>query len=286
MGTRAALIAETAAELSLAGFTDPRRHARRLVASALAISPADLFGYPDHAVEDREALQLRRMLDRIIAHEPLSRILGRREFWGLEFRLCAATFDPRPETETIIEAVLRREADRDEPLRLLDLGTGTGCILLALLREFPAATGVGIDIVESVVRMAAGNAVSLGLRERALFFVGDWGTALSGSFDAIVANPPYIPTADLRLLPPEVAGYDPWLALDGGADGLTPFRVISAALPKLLAPDGIFVTEIGVDQANAVAAIIKTNGLALEGIKADLGGNARCVVARRGDIRI
>jgi release factor glutamine methyltransferase len=286
MATRASLVAEFAAALSLAGFDEPRRQARRLVASALAISPADLFGNPDRAVDEQQIVQLEGMLSRMVEHEPLSRILGRREFWGHEFALSAATLDPRPESETIVEAVLRRKSHRDAPLRLLDLGTGTGCLLLALLSEFRAATGFGIEIAEDAVRTAAGNAARLGLAERALFLVGDWAAAVSGSFDAIIANPPYIASAELSLLPYAVARYDPWPALDGGADGLASFRAIAADLPRLLALEGIFVTEVGVGQADAVARILGAHGLKADGIEKDLAGIARCVIAHRGDIGI
>jgi release factor glutamine methyltransferase len=216
----------------------------------------------------------------MVAGEPLSRILERREFWGLEFSLSADTLDPRPETETVIEAVLRREPDRSAPRRLLDLGTGTGCLLLALLAEFPAASGVGIDIAEGAVRTAARNAVNLGLADRARFVIGDWAAAVSGKFDAILANPPYIASEALALLPREVACHDPWGALDGGEDGLRSHRAIAEAASRLLSPRGIFVTEIGMGQGNAVGAIMKENSLTVEGIEKDLAGIARCVIAR------
>jgi release factor glutamine methyltransferase len=283
METRASLLAKAAAALCSAGFEEPRRHARRLVASALAISPAGLFGDPDHPVDEQQRTRVKQMLARMVEHEPLSRILERREFWGLEFTLSAETLDPRPETETVVEAVLRRKPDRYAPLRLLDLGTGTGCLLLALLSEFTTATGFGIDIVEVTVKTAARNAAKLGLAERAFFFVGDWAAAVRGSFDVIVANPPYIASGNLRLLPREVADYDPWQALDGGEDGLTPFRAIAASLSKLLESDGIFVTEVGVHQADAVAAILGASGVKLDGFERDLAGNIRCVIACRGD---
>jgi release factor glutamine methyltransferase len=286
METWGSLIAAAAAALSSTGVDDPRRQARRLIAAALAISPADLFGDPDHSVDEQQILRLRTMLDRMVAHEPLSRILGRREFWGLDFTLSAETLDPRPETETVVEAVLRRRPDRQAPLRLLDLGTGTGCILIALLNEFSTAIGFGIDIVPAAVRTAVYNAATLGFAERALFFVGDWAAAVLGSFDVIVANPPYIESRKLSLLPREVARYDPRRALDGGEDGLTPFRAIGVALSRLLASDGIFVAEVGVDQADAVAAIMKADGLALDGIEKDLAGSMRCVIARRAEIGI
>jgi release factor glutamine methyltransferase len=163
---------------------------------------------------------------------------------------------------------------------VLDLGTGTGCLLLSLLHEFPMAIGVGLDMTEGAVRTAAANAAALGLARRALFFVGDWATALSGRFDLVVTNPPYIPTKDLGWLPPEVGRYDPVLALDGGEDGLSSYREIVAGLSKLLVRDGLFVAEVGAGQAGAVAEIIRRSGLTVDGIEADLAGIARCVVAR------
>jgi release factor glutamine methyltransferase len=279
-GTCGWLVAEAAAALSAAGVADPRRQARRLVSGALAIPQPDLFGHPDHALGEQQISRVRALLRRMVAGEPLSRIFERREFWGLEFSLSADTLDPRPETETVIEAVLRREPDRSSPRRLLDLGTGTGCLLLALLGEFPAAQGVGIDIAEGAVRTAARNAVKLSLADRARFVVGDWATALSGTFDAILANPPYIPSGALALLPREVACHDPWQALDGGEDGLRSHRAIAEAAPRLLSPGGILATEIGAGQADAVAAIMRDNSLVVDGIEKDLAGTARCVIAR------
>jgi release factor glutamine methyltransferase len=259
---------------------DPRRQARRLVSEALAIPPPDLFGHPNRALDEQQISRVLALLRRMVAGEPLSRIFERREFWGLEFRLSADTLDPRPETETVIEAVLRREPDRSAPCRILDLGTGTGCLLLALLVELPAASGVGVDIAEGAVRTAAGNAVYLGLADRARFFVGDWATAVSGKFDAILANPPYVASEALALLPREVACYDPWRALDGGGDGLRSYRKIAEAAPRLLSPDGILAIEIGAGQPDAVTAIMTDNSLFVEGIEKDLAGIARCVIAR------
>jgi release factor glutamine methyltransferase len=251
-----------------------------LVSEALAVPPPDLFGYPERALDEQQISRVRALLRRMVAGEPLSRVFKRREFWGLEFSLSADTLDPRPETETVIEGVLRREPDRSAPRRLLDLGTGTGCLLLALLAELPAASGVGIDIAEGAVRTAARNAVNLGLADRARFFVGDWATAVSGKFDAILANPPYIASEALALLPREVVCYDPQRALDGGADGLRSHRAIAEAAPRLLSPHGILATEIGAGQADVVASIMKDNSLVVDGIEKDLAGIARCVIAR------
>ncbi len=274
------LVAEAAAVLGAAGVADPRRQARRLISGALAIPPPDLFGHPNRALDELQISRVLALLPRMLGGEPLSRILERREFWGLEFSLSADTLDPRPDTETVIEAVLRRVPDRDEPLRLIDLGTGTGCLLLAVLAEFPAASGVGIDIAEGAVRTAARNAVYLGFADRARFLVGDWATAVSGNFDAILANPPYIASEALALLPREVACHDPLRALDGGKDGLRSHRAIAKAAPRLLSSNGILVTEIGAGQADAVATIMQDNGLIVDGIEKDLAGIARCVIAR------
>jgi release factor glutamine methyltransferase len=251
-----------------------------LVSEALAIPPHDLFGHPDRALDEEQISRVQVPLRRMVAGEPLSRIFGRREFWGLEFSLSPDTLDPRPETETLIEAVLKREPDRSAPRRLLDLGTGTGCLLLALLAEFPAASGVGLDIAEGAVTTAARNAVYLGLADRARFFVGDWTTAVSGKFDAILANPPYIASEALALLPREVACHDPWRALDGGADGLRSHRAIAEAAPRLLSPRGILAIEIGAGQADAIVTIMKENTLIVDGVEKDLAGIARCVIAR------
>ena len=278
--TLGSLLGEVASMLSQAGFTEPRRAARRLVASTLDLTPAELLSHSEQVLDEQHTGRVRRALDRMAEHEPLSRIVGRREFWGLEFTLCGDTLDPRPETETVVEAVLRRVLDRDAPLRFLDLGTGTGCILLALLSEFPAATGFGVDLALGAVMTARRNAAALGLAERAHFLVGDWGTAMSGKFDVIASNPPYIASAALADLPPEVALYDPCLALDGGADGLGAYRALVVDLARLLQPGAVLVIEVGFSQAPAVAAMLRASGLAIEGCERDLAGIARCVVAR------
>jgi release factor glutamine methyltransferase len=280
--TVGSLVAVSTGALSAAGYEDPRRHARRLVASALSITQAELFGRPDRVVDDHQIGRVQLILRRMINREPLSRILGQREFWGLQFVLSAETLDPRPETESVVEAVLQRIPDRQAPLRILDLGTGTGCLLLALLSELPASSGVGIDIAEDAVRTASRNAAALGFAGRALFLVSDWGAALTARFDAIVVNPPYIASTDLAVLPREVAWYDPPRALDGGEDGLDSYRAIATDLAGRLAPEGIFAAEVGADQADAVASILTASGLKFGGIEKDLSGVARCVIARRG----
>jgi release factor glutamine methyltransferase len=278
--TVGSLLDGAAAMLSRAGVGEPRRLARRAVGEVLEISPAEMLSHPERVIEDLQVNRVRLTLDRMVAREPLSRILGRREFWGLEFALSADTLDPRPETETIVEAVLRRFPDRHKPLRFLDLGTGTGCILLALLSEFPNALGFGVDLSWRAAATAQRNTGRLGFTGRAHFLVGDWGAAISGQFDAIIANPPYIPDPLLAGLPREVALHDPRLALSGGKDGLQAYRSLAMDLRRLLGPRAFFFGEIGAGQRRAVAAIIRASGLMIEGFENDLAGTVRCVVAR------
>jgi release factor glutamine methyltransferase len=279
--TIGAAIGEAAARLTAAGLDEPRRRARGLLAAALGVTSTEVFAHPERTLNRAEQARFSGMLRRMMAREPLSRIIGRREFWGLEFLLAADTLDPRPETETVVEAVLARFPERDRPCRFLDLGTGTGCLLLALLSEYRAASGVGIDIAPGAAQTARRNAERLGLGDRALFVVGDWAAALSGAFDAIVANPPYIDSASVAALPPEVREHDPRRALDGGADGFAAYRRIARDLPRLLPPGGLFAAEIGVGQADAVAAILRRQGLSVEALVPDLAGIDRCILARR-----
>jgi len=280
MQTLGSLLAEAAAALTQAKVGEPRRRARRLVSSTLALSPADLLAHPERAVDERATDRVRVALARMVDREPLSRILGRREFWGMEFGLSTDTLDPRPETETVVTAVLRSIPDRGAPLRLLDLGTGTGCILLALLSEFPAATGFGVDVAAGAAVTARRNASTLGLAHRADFVVGDWAGPISGVFDVIISNPPYIASAALADLPREVALYDPRCALDGGPDGLACYRSLAADIRRLMGPRSLFVCEVGLSQGSAVEAILRANGLSIERCERDLAGIMRCVVAQ------
>ena len=210
-----------------AGIDEPRRQARRIMVAALGLSPAEVFAHPHRRLDREEHARIQAMVRRVAAHEPLSRITGHREFWGRDFVLSRDTLDPRPETETVVEAVLARLTDREQPYRFLDLGTGSGCLLLALLSEYPQASGIGVDVAYGAAITARHNAARLGLGERASFVAGDWGAGLAGGFDAVVANPPYIATADLAALMPEVRDHDPRRALDGGADGLAAYHAIA-----------------------------------------------------------
>ena len=271
-----------AAALETAGFDDARSRARRLVAAALGLSSSEVFARLDRMISEEDGERVAEFLARMVAHEPLSRILGVREFWGLEFVLSPDTLDPRPESETVIEAVLARLPDWARAYRILDLGTGSGCLLLALLSELPAATGVGVDAVPGAVDTARRNATRLELAARAGFVVGDWVKPLAEPFDVVVANPPYIAAADIPGLPPEVRDFDPRRALDGGIDGLDAYRAIAAELPRLLRPGGVFAGEFGQGQQAAVAQLVANNGLRIDCVVPDLAGIPRCVVAQLG----
>lgn len=217
--------------------------------------------------------------------EPVSRIRGTKEFYGRRFGVDAHTLDPRPDTETLIEAALDlvvQKGWQSRPLRLLDLGTGSGCILLTLLAELKLAQGVGTDLSEGALRCAAGNASRLGLADRAHFIATDWFDGVSGQFDLVLSNPPYIASAEIAGLAREVSRFDPRLALDGGADGLDAYRRIAQEVPQALTEGGQILVEIGATQDEAVADIFRAAGLGIEGtgVRFDLAGRARCLLAR------
>ncbi len=284
MEALATLIDRAAVELRAAGIGAPRREARLLAALALDSGGEALIADPERPVGERDADRFRRLVARRAAREPLSRIRGRREFWSLEFALGPSTLDPRPDSETLVEAALERlPADRDATV--LDCGTGTGCLLVAVLSERPRATGIGIDIDPDAVALARANAARCGQAARARFDVADWrdpAAPPAGPFDLVLANPPYIPSASIAGLAPEVARYDPRTALDGGADGLDAFRSLGPVLARLLASDGHAVVEIGAGQADEAAAILGAAGLAEADRKCDLAGIPRCLILRPG----
>jgi release factor glutamine methyltransferase len=213
------------------------------------------------------------------AHEPLALIVGHREFWSLEFAVSPATLIPRPESETLIEAAVAAFANHAPPRQVLDLGTGTGCLLLAALSEFRTAFGIGVDCSPEAVALAAHNAAALHLADRALFLCGNWADALSTRFDLVLGNPPYIPTGDLGSLMPDVARYEPRTALDGGPDGLAAHRRLIPGLPRIMTPTGIAVLEIGVGQAETAFELARQAGFAAE-LWPDLRGMLRALVLR------
>lgn len=266
-------LGEITARLKQAGIEEPRREARLLLAFALHTNAAGLL---TRDYVDPKAYEI--VLARRAAREPLAYITGHREFWGLDFLTSPATLIPRPDSETLIETVLR---SGQKPQMILDLGTGTGCLLLACLHEFPEAFGVGVDVNPEAAQLAELNAIKLGLRHRAAFLAGNWATALSGRFDLVLSNPPYIEPADIPLLMPEVAAYEPKTALDGGAGGLVAYQAIIGALPGILTKNGQAVLEIGIGQATSVEKIAEENGLNAS-VHRDISGLERAVLLAFG----
>jgi release factor glutamine methyltransferase len=259
----------------LEGVADnPRHEARLLLAHALGLTRNDLIRDPGLAV-DMGAYE--PLLTRRIGHEPLALIVGRREFWSLDFQVSPATLIPRPDSETLIEAAVSAFAGRPAPSRILDLGTGTGCLLMALLTEFPSAFGIGVDVAPAAAALAKANATRLGLADRSAFAVADWTNPLTGRFDLIVSNPPYIPGPDIPSLMPEVARYEPDSALDGGFDGYDAYRAIVPRLQHYLAPDGAAVLELGQGQATYVAGRAREAGLTAS-LRLDLAAIPRAIV--------
>jgi len=272
-----------AAKFHDCGIESPDLDARILIGHALDLDHAALAAAAARELPAAEQNAIAALARRRLAREPVARIVGFKEFWSLRLRVAAATLVPRPETETVVEAALdaiEQRGARDQPLRIADLGTGSGAILLALMSELPLAFGVGSDLSAAALAVARDNATRLGLR-RASFVACHMAAALRGPFDLIVSNPPYIASGDIRELAPEVRDFDPHAALDGGPDGLEFYRTIAAAAPTMLAPDGVLVVELGAGQADAVAALFATAGLAPSPPRADLSNVPRALIAVR-----
>ncbi len=276
--TVGAALRDGAARLAAAGVGNPALDARLLLAFATGLDQASLVGGRDRRIETGgyDALVARRA-----AREPLAFITGRQGFWTLDLEVSAATLIPRADSETLIEAALAAFPERGRVRRVLDLGTGTGCLLLAALSEFPAAWGLGVDRTPDAAALARRNAARLGFEGRASFAVGDWAEAVGGRFDLVLSNPPYIEAGDMPGLMPEVAQFEPRGALDGGPDGLDAYRALACALGRLVAPGGVAIIEIGAGQAEAVGGLAQLAGFRPT-FRNDLGGVARAVVLDKG----
>ncbi len=256
-----------------------RLDARLLTAHALGLASERLFACADMPLAPAAEAILDGYAARRLDFEPVSRITGRREFWSLEIVITPDTLDPRADTETLVAAVLAARPEISAP-RILDLGTGSGCILLAIVKDWPAASGIGVDVSPGAVEAAASNARRLGLEARAVFRVGNWDEGLAEKFDLIVSNPPYIPAGEIPRLDAGVARYDPQLALDGGADGLAAFAALLPGARRCLRENGRLFIEIGAGQAPAVAALLEAEGWRMVAEHRDLAGIARCLEAR------
>lgn len=273
-----AFLCQAGQVLRAASIESPRLEARLLLGHAMGATPEQLLRDPRQKVPPEAVARFGAALAARLAHVPMAHILGRQGFWTLDLAVSPATLIPRPDSEALVEAALEAFPDAAAPLRVLDLGTGTGCLLLAVLAERPAAFGIGVDREPEAAALAARNARENGLAGRAAFLAGDWDAALAGRFDLVLSNPPYIESAAITGLMPEVSRHEPGLALDGGADGLVAYRVLAQALPNLLAPGGVAVLELGQGQRAAVESLALQAGLGLLGCRKDLGGVDRALI--------
>jgi release factor glutamine methyltransferase len=252
------------------------------VGHALGLDHAALTAQSGRTIRREQAERIRTFAARRIGREPVARIVGTKEFWSLPFVITPAVLVPRPETETLVEAALGVvDAKPGQRLRIADLGTGSGALLLALLHELGEADGVGTDVSPAALELARENCERLGLARRAAFIACDFGAALGGGFDLVVSNPPYVAEREWPRLAPEVRNYDPKLALDGGVDGLVAYRRIAADARRLMAPGAHIIVELGAGMADSVAAVFAAAGLAIRAARADLNGVPRALILGR-----
>ena len=273
-----------AAQLRSAQLEEAELDARILLGAALGLDLTGLVAQAARLLAEAETSRLAQYAGRRIAGEPVARILGSREFWGLPFRLSEATLVPRPDTETVVELALEifRERQASRQMRIADIGTGSGAILLALLHEIPGAVGVGTDLSLTALKTARDNAAALGLADRASFVACSYAAALRGPFDLVVSNPPYIPSAEIPKLSIEVREHDPHLALDGGNDGYDAYRALIPQAAERLAPGGALIVEAGQGQARNIETLMTAAALVVDRPpKADLAGIPRAVSARK-----
>ncbi len=280
--TRAEALRAAVRRLKAAGVGEASEDARRLLGHAAGLSPAALIAAMPAPQPSEEAAAFQALIERRAAREPLSHILGRVAFWTLDLAVTPDVLTPRADTETLVETALAGIADRTAPLRILDIGTGSGAIALALLSELPAARAVATDLSDAALRIARGNAEACGLAQRFQTAKTRWADGVDGPFDRVISNPPYIASAVIETLEPEVKDYEPRLALDGGSDGLAPYAHLMAEAQRLLAPGGAALFEIGYDQGEAVTQLAQALGAATRLVH-DLAGRDRVVVAEFGE---
>ena len=263
-----------------AGVEAPVIDARLLLEAASGATRADILTDPHRVLTSEQSATLDAFLARREAREPVSHILGRKGFWTVELKVTRDVLTPRPDTETLVDGLLK-SLPAEEPMRILDLGAGSGAILLALLAERPLWSGVGVDISPEALEVARENAALLKLEDRASFVHASWAEGQPDhAFDAVASNPPYIPSADIAGLEPEVSRHEPVLALDGGPDGLDAYRLLAPQVLRVLKPGGVFALEIGHDQGKAVEALMTAAGAGYSRVISDLGQRDRVVIGR------
>ena len=256
--------------------------ARFIIKKRVNLDWASIIAHPDKIITADELEIIQKDMDRRLAGEPLSRIYGEREFWGLNFKIAPDTLDPRPDTETLVRLALQTFHVK-QPVEILDLGTGSGCILIALLSELRESSGIGVDLSPKAIQIAHENAKTNDVDARIQWICGSWADAIDGQVDLIVSNPPYIASSVIPNLDPEVRNHDPILALDGGMDGLQAYKIIFSQLPRLLKKGGRAFLEIGFDQERSIARLSEDSRIRIERIHPDLAGLPRVVEITRGD---
>lgn len=266
--------------LQSAGIESAILDARLLMVHALSCGMTEVIMNPERVLTPGELATFENTLSRRYNREPMSHILGTREFWGLPFEVSKDVLDPRPDSETLIEAVLAARPQRTEEIHILDLGTGSGCLLVSLLSEYKWARGTAVDISPEALKVAKRNAYKLTLDERVNFVQSDWCAKVTGTFDVIVSNPPYISETEFADLSAEVTEHEPKCALLAGCDGLDGYRALIPQLPRMMNKNALVVLEIGHTQAQAVAQLVQDAGLAVTEIRHDLAACPRCVVAQ------
>jgi len=280
-----ALMAEAVTALSDAGIENARMDARILLARAAGVDSGRISAWPEDVVSADKAETFREMIARRIGHEPVGRILGERDFWRHTFKLSPETLEPRPDSETLVEWAIDFLEDADAP-RIIDFGTGTGCLLLSAVGDLPGATGIGLDLSEGAVTCARKNARLLELDDQVEFRVSDWDSALDAKdraegFDLVMSNPPYITADEMTTLSQEVQKFDPRLALTDEGDGLAAYRVLSQVAFDLAKPGGFVIFEIGRGQEKDVGQLLIEAGFVGVEYREDLGGIVRCVAAKK-----
>lgn len=270
-----------AAAFRAAGLETPELDVRLLLGMAMARPGLSLTLHGEELLGSGDAAAMDRLARRRLDGEPVARILGHREFWGMDFALGPDTLVPRPDSESVVEAALAALGARSSlPLTIIDLGTGSGCLLVAMLHECRAATGIGVDVSPGALSQARANAGAAGVGGRALWLASGWGQAFNLAADLVVSNPPYVPSGDIAGLAVEVWRHDPPRALDGGGDGLDAYRELAQALPGMLKPEGVAVLEIGAGQKAPVVELMRLAGLMHSASCSDLGGHERALVFR------
>jgi release factor glutamine methyltransferase len=265
--------------LAAAGIDSARLDARVLLACVMDLGTGELLTAKDPSPE--QIARYEELLERRLAREPVAYITGEREFWSLPFAVGPGVLIPRPETETLLEEAFRLFPDREAPLNVLDLGTGSGCLLIAFLKNFPKARGIGVDRSAEALGWARRNAEAHGVADRMAWQEGGWGAVDGATFDLVLSNPPYLTLAEAETLPPEIARYEPANALLAGADGLNAYRALAPLFARYVKPNGRVIVEIGAGQADAVSRILAGHGLEIMAVRADLAGIPRSVAAVR-----